>query len=253
MLSRVRNSLLFSWATFFSATVGLAACLLILMREKLQTENHVRNQTGVFLEDKRRAMVFYQVFSKVYDLLNVFFYTDSMRNEVADLANIRQGSRVLDVGCGTGYTTQAVLKRLKLGEVVGIDLTLQQLRMAETKLKPEKMRLSLSRGDAENLPFRDETFDAIVSVGALEYFPDPQKAVQEMARVVKPQGKVVVGGPEYKWFKKIALDRMLYTPPAREVEGFFSRAKLRDIKGVLTGVDTFFDTNKYVVIVVGVK
>jgi len=253
MLRRARNSLLFSWATFFSASVGLAACIFILIKEKFQTEKHAKNQTGAFLADKRRAMVFYRIFSKVYDLLNIFFYTDTMRNEVAELANIRQGSHVLDVGCGTGYTTEAVLKKLKLGEVIGIDLTPQQLRKAARKLKPERVRLSLSRGDSENLPFKDETFDAIVSVGALEYFPNPKKALQEMARVVKPRGKVVVGGPEFEWFRKITLDRMLYTPSAREVEEFFSQAKLRDIKCVLTGVNTFFGTNKYVAIVVGIK
>lgn len=253
MLKRARNSLLFGWATFFSATIGLAACLLILLKEKFQTKKPSKNQAGAFLADKKRAMVFYRVFSKVYDLLNIFFYTDAMRNEVAELANIRQGSRVLDVGCGTGYTTEAVLKRLELGEVIGIDLTPQQLRKAARKLKPENVGLYLSRGDAENLPFKDETFDAIVSVGALEYFPNPKRAVQEMARVIKPKGKVVVGGPEFEWFKKISLNRMLYTPSAREVEEFFSQARLRDVKNVLTGVNTFFNTNKYVVIVVGAK
>lgn len=253
MLRRARNSLLFSWATFFSATMGLAACILILIEEKFQTRKHERKQMGAFLVDKRRAMVFYSVFSKVYDVLNVFFYTDTMRNDVAELANIRQGSRVLDVGCGTGYTTEAVLKRLELGEVNGIDLTPQQLRKAARKLKPEEVALNLSRGDAENLPFKDETFDAVVSVGALEYFPHPKRAVQEMARVVKPGGRVVVGGPEFEWFRKISLDRMLYTPSAKEVEGFFYQAKLRDVECVLTGVDTFFHTDEYVVIVVATK
>jgi len=244
---------LFGWATFFSATIGLAACLFILIKEKFQTEMHTKNQGHAFLAEKRRAMVFYQVFSKVYDMLNIFFYTDIMRNEVANLANIRQGSRVLDVGCGTGYTTEAVLKTLEHGEVIGIDLTPQQLRKAARKLNSEKARLSLSRSDAENLPFKDETFDAIVSVGALEYFPNPHRALQEMARVVKPRGKVVVGGPEFEWFKKTSLNRMLYTPSARQVEGFFTKAKLRDVKGVLTGVNTFFGTNRYVVMVVGTK
>lgn len=253
MLRRARNSVLFSWATFFSAIIGLVACIFILIKEKFQTNNRFRKQPGVFLKDKRRAMVFYEVFSKVYDVLNIFFYTDTMRNEVAELVNTGQGSRVLDVGCGTGYTTQAVLKKLEIGEMIGIDLTPQQLRKASAKLKVERTRVSLFRGDAENLPFKDDAFDATVSVGALEYFPNPKRALQEMARVVRPQGKVVVGGPEFEWFKKFSLNKMLYTPSAREVKAFFVQAKLRDVKGVLTGVNTFFDTSKYVVIVVGAK
>jgi ubiquinone/menaquinone biosynthesis C-methylase UbiE len=253
MLRRTRNSLLFSWATFLSATIGVAACILILMEEKFRTYKQVGKQTGAFLARKRRAMVFYGVFSKVYDLLNIFFYTDTMRNDVVEMGNIRQGSRVLDVGCGTGYTTEAVLKRLKIGEVDGIDLTPQQLMRAARKLRPRKVAVNLSRGDAENLPFKDETFDTIVSVGALEYFPCPNRAVQEMARVVKPGGRVVVGGPEFEWFKKISLDRMLYTPSTKEVEELFNQAKFRNVKSILTGVDTFFHTGKYVVIAVGTK
>jgi ubiquinone/menaquinone biosynthesis C-methylase UbiE len=253
MLRRTRNSLLFGWATFFSATIGLGACILILIEERFQTKRRAGKQLGAFLVDKRRAMIFYRVLSKVYDVLNIFFYTDAMRNDVAELANIRQGSCVLDVGCGTGYTTEAVLKRLEIGEVDGIDMTPQQLRKAARRLNPEKVVVNLSRGDAENLPFKNETFDAIVSFGALEYFPHPKKALQEMARVVKPRGRVVVGGPESGWFSRISLDRMLYTPSAKEVVELFNQAKFRDVKCVLTGVDTFFHTDRYVVIVVGTR
>lgn len=253
MLRRTRNSLLFGWAALFSATIGLGACILILIEERFQTKRRAGKQLGAFLVDKKRAMIFYRVLSRVYDVLTIFFYTDTMRNDVAELANICQGSRVLDVGCGTGYTTEAILKRLEIGEVDGIDITSQQLRKAARKLNPERVVVNLSKGDAENLPFKNETFDAVVSFGALEYFPHPKRALQEMARVVKPRGSVVVGGPESEWFSKISLDRMLYTPSAREVVDFFDQAKLRDVRCVLTGVDTFFHTGEYVVIVVGTR
>ena len=253
MLRRTRNSLLFGWAAFFSAVIGVGACILILIEERFQTKRRAGKQLGAFLVDKRRAIVFYRVLSKVYDVFNVFFYTDTMRNDVVELANIRQGSRVLDVGCGTGYTTEAVLKRLGIGEVDGIDMTFQQLRKAARRLNPERAMVNLSRGDAENLPFKNEAFDAIVSFGALEYFPHPKSALQEMARVVKPGGRVVVGGPESEWFSKISLDRMFYTPSAKEVVELFNQAGFRDVRCVLTGVDTFFHTDRYTVIVVGTK
>jgi len=253
MLRRTRNSLLFGWATFLSATIGLGACILILIEERLQSKRRVGKQLGAYLADKRRAVIFYSVLSKVYDVLNVFFYTDTMRNDVVELADIHQGSRVLDVGCGTGYTTEAVLKRLEIGEVDGIDMTSQQLMKAARKFNPEKVVVNLSRGDAENLPFKNETFDAIVSFGALEYFPNPKRAMQEMARVVRPGGRVVVGGPESEWFSRTFLDRMLYTPSAKEVVELFNQARFMDVRCVLTGVDTFFHTDRYVVIVVGTR
>lgn len=253
MMGKARDSVLFGWAVFLTAVVGLVAFVLIVIKEKSQKGVQTGKQTGSFLADKRRAISFYGVFSRVYDAVNGFFYTDAMRNNVAELANVRQDSRVLDVGCGTGYTTEAVLKKASLGEVNGIDLTPQQLRKAAVKLKPQKAIINLSRGDTENLPFRDETFDAVVSVGAVEYFPHPERALQEMARVVKHGGKVVVGGPEFEWFRRMSLDKTFYTPSATEVKEFFRQAKLKDIKGILTGVNTYFDTDKYVVLVVGTK
>lgn len=253
MTGKVRDSLLFGWAACLTAVMGLVAFVIIAVKEKSHMGVQTGKQVGSFLADKRRAISFYGVFSKVYDAVNGFFYTDTMRNKVAELANIRQHSRVLDVGCGTGYTTEAVLKKASLGEVVGIDLTPQQLGKAANKLKPKSALVNLSRGDTENLPFRDNTFDAVVSVGAVEYFPNPERALKEMARVVKLGGKVVVGGPEFEWFRKMSLDKTFYTPSAAEVKRFFRQAKLQDIKCTLTGVSTYFNTDKYVVFVAGTK
>lgn len=253
MIKRLRNSLLFCYATIVSAVVSVMALALISLKERFRVETHVRSRSAVFLADKMRTVAFYRIFSRVYDSVNGYFYSDVMREEVSRLANVSSDARVLDVGCGTGYTTEVVLRHLHKGEAVGVDLTPQQLKKAARNLRFDKTRLSLCRGDVESLPFRDETFDSVVSVGAIEYFPNPREALKEMARVVKTGGRVIVGGPELDWFKKTHLNRILYTPSAGEVEGFFNEAKLRNVRSVLTGVDTFFATNKYVVIVTGTK
>ncbi len=251
MLKKTWNTILFILAVTLGAIVGLAACIFILLTEKIETKKPIAKQTNVFLANKKRAIIFYRFLSKVYDVLNPFLYNDAMRREVAELASIRRGL-VLDVGCGTGYTTEAILKWSAHGEVVGVDLTPQQLNKAVKKLKSRRGTLFL-RGDAENLPFKKNTFDAIVSVGAVEYFPDPKRVIQEMTRVVKPRGKVVVGGPELGWFRKLYLNRILYTPSMEELQVFYRGAGLKDVKTVLTGVDTFFGTDKYAIIVVGEK
>lgn len=252
MLKKTWNTILFIWAATLGAMVGLAACIFILLKEKIETKEPIVKQTNIFLANKKRAIIFYRFLSKVYDALNPFLYNDAMRREVVELASIRQGLRALDVGCGTGYTTEAILKWSAHGEVVGIDLTPQQLNKAVKKLKSRRDTLFL-RGDAENLPFKKNTFNAVVSVGAIEYFPDPKRVIQEMARVVKPGGKVVVGGPELGWFRKLYLNRILYTPSMEELQAFYRGVGLKDVKTVLTGVDTFFGTDKYAIIVVGEK
>ncbi len=245
------NTALFTWAAFFGALVGLLACIFILLRESLGAKRDNASQTRIFLADKGRAILFYTVLSRIYDIINPFFYDNSMRGKVVELANIHPDYKVLDVGCGTGYTTEAILRTLGHGEIVGIDLTPQQLRKSIEKLKSK--RLVLMRGDAENLPFKEGIFNATVSVGAVEYFPNPKNAVQEMMRVVKSDGKIAIGGPEFRWFKKLSLNRMLYAPAQEELTELCNDVGLTDVKTFLFGVDTYFGTNNYAVLVIATK
>lgn len=206
-----------------------------------------------FLADKQRALNFYRIFSSAYDILNPYLYTDAMRKEIVDYIKISGDLRVLDVGCGTGYTTSGVLSRRDVCEVVGLDMNPVQLKRAVKNLRSKKARLSISRGDAENLPFTDDSFDAVISVGAIEYFPDPEKVLKELARVANPNGNVIVCGPESGWFSKFAFNRVFYTPSLKEMDGLFRDAGLVQVKSILTGVNTFFGTGRYVVFTVGTK
>lgn len=251
MTRKIWNTFVFLWAAFFGALVGLLACVFILLKESFGGNRSSPSQTGVFLANKRRAILFYTVFSKVYDAINPFFYDNNMRRKVIELTNIGPDFKVLDVGCGTGYTTEAILRTLRDGEVVGIDLAPEQLKRSVEKLRSEK--LSLVRGDAENLPFRENTFNVTVSVGAMEYFPNPKNAVQEMRRVAKSNGKVAIGGPEFRWFKRLSINRMLYAPAEEEVTKLCKEVGLTSVRSFLTGVDTYFGTNNYAVLVIAVK
>ncbi|MFQ5772726.1 MAG: hypothetical protein ACE5HX_19480, partial [bacterium] len=122
MPKKTLNTIFFLWAAFFGALVGLLACIFILLKESMGYKRNKADQTSIFLADKRRAILFYTVLSKIYDIINPFFYDDNMRNEVVELTDIRHDFKVLDVGCGTGYTSEAILRTLSHGEVVGIDL-----------------------------------------------------------------------------------------------------------------------------------
>ena len=172
-----------------------------------------------------------------------------MRRSIVNLIPRGKCLRVLDVGCGTGYTTIEVLNRNDVCEVFGLDLNPVQLSGAVKNLRSEKARVLLSRGDAENLPFEDETFDAVISVGAIEYFPNPSRALREMARVAKTGAVIVVGGPEATWFSKFLIAKVLYSPSNEELRNLFLEAGFGNLKSVLMGVDTYFRTSKYVVAV----
>jgi ubiquinone/menaquinone biosynthesis C-methylase UbiE len=251
MAGKITDSLLFILAGLLLGIVSLVA-LPMAAKEKMQKHRPTR-EAHAFLADKKRALAYYNVLSAVYDVLNPYLYNSSMRGEVAKLVDGKESLRVLDVGCGTGYTTAGILRLDNVCEAVGVDQNHKQLQRAARNLSREKTRVSLSRGDVENLPFRDETFDAVVSAGAVEYFPDPRKALREMNRVLKHQGRLVVAGPEFDWFKKLFLHRVFYTPATAEFKGMFRQVRLQNVKILLTGVDTLLGTSKYVLIVAGTK
>jgi demethylmenaquinone methyltransferase / 2-methoxy-6-polyprenyl-1,4-benzoquinol methylase len=96
------------------------------------------------------------------------------------------GSRILDIGCGTCVLEE----RYHLGDsqVVGVDITKAMIRLAQRKGLGS---VSLGLADAEHLPFRDESFDVVVSCYVPKYC-DTRRFVEELARVVRPGGRVAV-------------------------------------------------------------
>ena len=253
MPSKLANSLLFLWASLISALISTLAFISILANEKSGTGKSKRKKTTAFLADEQRALTFYNVFSALYDRVNPYLYTSQMRNQILELMNNNHRISILDAGCGTGYTTKGILERTDAEIVIGIDMNRKQLKKARAKLRAERKKLSLFRADVENLPFNDGVFDAVVSVGAVEYFPNPEAAFREMRRVVRSEGKIVIGGPVLDWFRRIYLDHVFYTPSKDELQTLFKQVGLRKVKSLLTGVDTFLGTKEYVVAIAGTK
>jgi demethylmenaquinone methyltransferase/2-methoxy-6-polyprenyl-1,4-benzoquinol methylase len=100
-------------------------------------------------------------------------------------ARIAQGELVLDVGCGTGVLEESLPK----ATVLGLDLTEEMLRLAQRKGLDSFGSLYL--GDAERLPFRDCSFDTVVSCYVVKYCRAPALA-SEAARVLRPGGRLVL-------------------------------------------------------------
>ena len=108
---------------------------------------------------------------------------------VAEAAGIRLGHRVLDVACGTGVLTREAGRRAGFsGAVTGLDLNPAMLAVA-ARLTPT---LQWQQGNAEALPFPDQSFDAVVSQFGLMFVPDPVAALGEMMRVLEPGGRLAV-------------------------------------------------------------
>jgi ubiquinone/menaquinone biosynthesis C-methylase UbiE len=106
-----------------------------------------------------------------------------------------KGKTVLDVGCGNGNTALAIAKEVSPnGKVVGIDLSPEGI--AEAKRKAVELGLEkiteFRVADAEHLPFKDNSFDVVISECVVCLTPDKQKTINEKARVLKPGGKLVM-------------------------------------------------------------
>jgi ubiquinone/menaquinone biosynthesis C-methylase UbiE len=104
------------------------------------------------------------------------------------------GQRILEVGPGTGYYALEVAGWIAPGHLDIFDL--QQEMLDHTLLRAEQRdirNIVALQGDARSLPFEDDTFDAAYLVTVLGEIPDQETALRELARVVKPGGRVVVG------------------------------------------------------------
>ena len=106
-------------------------------------------------------------------------------------AAIHPTERVLDVGCGTGLFEQRVLTREGAREMVGVDLSPKMLAEARTNLHAAG-NVRFVQADAAALPFAESRFDVVVSASAFHYFSAPREALQEMRRVLKPGGRLVI-------------------------------------------------------------
>ena len=111
---------------------------------------------------------------------------------VVDMGDVTAGQSVLDVACGTGIVARTAAARVAPeGRVVGVDLNPAMLTVAQRVCRGVELR----RGDVADLPFEPGTFDAALCQMGLMFFPDRQRAIGEMGRVVKADGTVVVMVP----------------------------------------------------------
>jgi demethylmenaquinone methyltransferase/2-methoxy-6-polyprenyl-1,4-benzoquinol methylase len=162
------------------------------------------------LENKARARTFYKYLSKVYDRISPFIWNEEMRDEAIELLDIGPEDHVLDIGCGTGFATEGLLSKTE--HVYGLDQSADQLEKAYAKFGT-RGPVRFHRGDAERLPFADDSFDVVWSSGSIEYWPNPVDALRELRRVTKPGGQVLVVGPDdpnSTVFRKLADAIMLF-------------------------------------------
>jgi SAM-dependent methyltransferase len=111
------------------------------------------------------------------------------------MGTLRSGEHVVDVGCGAGIDSLIAARMVgPEGHVVGVDMTPGMLERA--KESSDEMGISNAEfrlGFAEQLPLADESVDVVISNGVMNLFPDKLAGLQEMARVLRPRGRLQIG------------------------------------------------------------
>ena len=140
-------------------------------------------------ESKRRYVrTLFSTIADRYDLITrVLSYGQDARwkAKLAALANVTAGERALDLACGTGDIALAVACRG--AQTVGLDITHRMLQLASRRASPVRF----IAGDMGNLPFRSEVFDLVTTGYGLRNVPDLDAAIDEVARVLKPGGRLL--------------------------------------------------------------
>ena len=104
--------------------------------------------------------------------------------------NLQPGMRVLDVACGTG---NLALPAARLGAVVtGVDIAPNLIEQAQENAKREGLTVQFDEADAENLPYADASFDAVITMFGAMFTPRPELTAAELKRVVRPGGAIAM-------------------------------------------------------------
>jgi len=155
----------------------------------------------------------HDVLLPLYDPLQRFlFREDKLRPALLELSQVRAGSRVLDVGCGTG--TQAVLTKQAHpdAEVIGLDGDAKALSRARAKASRAGVAVQLDEALATAMPYPDAHFDRVVSSLVFHHLEDADKrrALAEIRRVLAPGGLFVLAdfGRPVNWFERWLAGRL---------------------------------------------
>ncbi len=117
------------------------------------------------------------------------FYVEATLRETLGRMDLQQSDSILDVACGTGALLQMISVLNPRAQLFGADLSAEMLSVAKSRLGSTA---ELRKGRADELPFDSGSFDTVVSTNAFHFFRQPEIALHEMSRVLRPNGCLIV-------------------------------------------------------------
>ncbi len=173
----------------------------------------------------------------------VFDWLKPIGEKIIELADLKNGTLVLDVATGTGEPGLSAAARIGDGKIIGTDISEKMVGIANAKAKREGiLNYKAQVADTSHLPFADRSFDAVICRFGVMYFPNPPTDVQELARVLKLGGRIALSA----WTKptknpwattpsRIIQEMLGLTPPPPDTPGVFRHSQSGVLEEMLRG------------------
>jgi ubiquinone/menaquinone biosynthesis C-methylase UbiE len=178
-------------------------------------------ECGVFEDEKAARRYDKEIRTRTQNLSKSFVY-------IAREWGITDG-KVLDVGTGTGRLAIEFARSISGVQVVGLDLSEVALKVARENVQDGDMapRVSLKMGNAEDMPFEDDTFDLVISSNTLHLVKNPVSMFNEIHRVLKPQAGFLISDLRRSWLGVLTEHiRASYT--RQEVQDLLNQSRLQN-------------------------
>jgi ubiquinone/menaquinone biosynthesis C-methylase UbiE len=151
------------------------------------------------------------------DYGSIAWITVPLARELTEAVDLRPGAKVLDVACGTGHVALEAARTFC--DVTGVDYVPELVETARRRAEAEGLKIDFRVGDAEALPFADDSFDDVLSAIGVMFTADHERAAAELVRVCRPGGRIGMAN----WTPTGFVGRMLQTvgkhvppPPAAQ-------------------------------------
>ncbi|GFZ33861.1 hypothetical protein CSC2_43870 [Clostridium zeae] len=171
---------------------------------------------------------YFQEVANQWDTLRQDFFNEEVRDKAYEVAKVKEGELAADIGAGTGFITEGLLKKgLK---VIAVDRSQEMLEQMKQKFSSFEV-VEYRQGEAECLPIEDGAVDYTMANMYLHHVEDPLVAIKEMARVIKSGGKLVITDLDehkFEFLKTEHHDRWMGFD-RKDIEDWFLKAGLKNV------------------------
>lgn len=154
-----------------------------MMKAKIPIEG------GIYLDAKMKSKASFNRQAATYDISNYSKDAQECYPYVMQTLKGLQFKSIMDLGCGTGAVLERIHQQNGEAQLFGLDLSENMLERAKQRLG---LKATLTVGDAENLPYDDNSFDLVYCVESFHHYPNPLKALSEIKRVLKKGGEFLL-------------------------------------------------------------